>query len=848
MTGGGHLGAHPRTCVERLVVAVSGGARARERRPSPTAATVVLAVGMAAVAAALLVLVVPDLPSPQVVRAPPWWALVPLLVLGERFVVNLRVGRSAFSASFGHVPLVLALCLLPPVEVVAASLAGTAATQLLHLRQRGLKLAFNAGLWALEATAAATCYALLAAGAPAEGPRSLVAALVAVVVTNQVTALAVTAVISVHEGFDAAALRESLTLPLLIAVANTSLAALAVVLTQRAPAALPFLAVLLAGLVLAHRAYGRLHDTHARLERHHAVAQSLARAQGADAVVAAVLEQARELLEVERAELHLAGAVHPPGPPIAGTGWWLAATGARGGPVLLDRADPDQRAALRAGGVSEAAAAPLTVSGQAAVLVVADRLGEVSTLGSDDLRTLETLANQAGVALENASMLDRLRHEAAERAHEARHDALTGLPNRRSFLETLDAALAAGAAAGVVLLDLDRFKDVNDALGHTVGDEVLVEVAHRLVAATGDGAPVARLGGDEYALLVPDTAEPQAVVETALAVARALAEPLAAHGVEIQLDASIGSATAPVDGDDAATLLQRADVAMYRAKAERSGYEGYVASLDGSSAGRLSLYGELRRAITGGELDVHFQPSVCPATGAVVSAEALVRWNHPVRGLVPPDDFVPLAERSGLIAPLTELVLARSFEQLARWRAAGLLERVAVNLSPRVLLDVTLPARVEAMLAGAGLPAAAVTLEVTESAVMTDPDKALAVLTALRALGAHLSVDDYGTGYSSLAYLTRLPVHEVKIDRSFVTGMVRPDGALAPEATIVRSTVEMAHALGLTVVAEGVEDAATLDLLARWGCDTAQGYHMSRPLPVAQMDRWLGERAGSPVR
>ena len=829
------------------MVPVSGGARARERRLSPAASTVALTVGMAAATAVLLVALVPDLPAPQVVRAPPWWALVPLFVLGERFVVNLRVGRSAFSASFGHVPLVLALCLLPPVEAVAASLTGMAATQVLHLRLRGLKLVFNAGLWSLEATLATTCYALLAGGAPADGARSLAAALAAVVVTNQVTALAVTAVISFHEGFDAAALRESQTLPLLIALAHTSLGALAVVLLQRAPAGLPLLAVLLAGLVLAHRAHEHLHDAHARLERHHGVAQSLARAQGAESVVAAVLEQARELLEVERAELHLAGAVHPAGPPIAATTWWLGAVAAHGGPVLLG-ADLDERAVLRAAGVADAAAAPLSVSGEPAVLVVADRLGEVSTLGREDLRTLETLANQAGVALENASMVDRLRREAAERAHEARHDALTGLANRRSFLETLDVALAAGSPAGVVLLDLDRFKDVNDALGHTVGDEVLVEVARRLVAAVEPDAVVARLGGDEYAVLVTGAAAPHAVAETALDVARALVEPLLAHGVEIRLEASAGSATAPADGSEAATLLQRADVAMYRAKAERSGHEEYVASLDGSSAERLNLYGELRRAVTGGELDVHFQPSVDPATGAVVSAEALVRWNHPVRGLVPPDAFVPLAERSGLIAPLTELVLARSFAELARWRAAGLLARVAVNLSPRVLLDVTLPARVETMLAAAGLPAGAVTLEVTESAVMTDPDKALAVLTALNALGVHLSVDDYGTGYSSLSYLVRLPVHEVKIDRSFVTGMVAPDGALTPEATIVRSTVEMAHALGLAVVAEGVEDAATLELLGRWGCDAAQGYHMSRPLPVERMDAWLAERAGSTVR
>ena len=841
-------------CAGREVVgAVDDDLGPVTRPPSTRAATVVLTAGMLLAAAALFLLVV-QLPTPGVARGLPWWVLIPFFVLGERFVVNLRVGRSAFSCSFGHVPLAVGLCMLPPVQVVAAGIVGAVGTQLLYLRQRGVKLGFNAGLWSLDATLAASVYGLLADGARGDGARSLAGVLVAIVVTNQVTALAISAVIAIHEGFDAVSWRQAMTWPLAIAVGNTSVAVLAVVLVEHDLAALPFLAVLLIVLLIAHRAYEQLHDAHAWQERHHGAAQSLARAQGSAAVRTTVLAQARELLEVEHAELHLGAhadgcpdvRVEPVGPPVASTDWWLRLTSDHAGPVLLarDSPDPGWRRVLRAGSVSEAAVAPLSVAGQPGVLVVADRLGEVSALDRGDLRTLETLASQAGVALANANLLDRVREEASDRAYEARHDALTGLPNRRGFLEALDAALAAQARAGVVLLDLDRFKEVNDALGHVVGDEVIVEVARRLVGVARGDAVVARLGGDEYALLVADAAVPRAVVEVAVAAAGALAEPLLTHGMEIQLDASLGSATAPVDGRDATALLQRADIAMYRAKETRSGYEAYEASLDGSSAERLALFGELRRAVRGGQLDVHFQPSVHLRTGAVVSAEALVRWNHPVRGLVPPDAFIPLAERSGLITELTDVVLRRAFTELARWRADGLLQRVAVNLSPRVLLDGDLPGRVELMLAAAGLPASAVTLEVTESAVMSDPERALAVLEALRAIGLHLSVDDYGTGYSSLAYLTRLPVDEVKIDRTFVTGLASGAG-LAAEAIVVRSTVEMAHALGLSVVAEGVEDGATLDLLAGWGCDSAQGYFMSRPLPVERLDRWLLERSAT---
>ena len=819
---------------------------------SPTPAIVALSLGLTGAAVLLLLLVIPGLPAHRADTGVPWWLVAPLFTISERLAVHLRVGRSAFTVSFGHVPLVLGLCLLEPLELVLASLTGSALTLLVHRRQRGVKLLFNIGLWSLETTLAATCYNLLADGADAASARSLLSALVTIVVTDQVTALAVTAVISLHErSFDRASMREALTWGLLVAVCNTCAALLVVVLLEQAPAAVPLLVVVIGVLVLSYRAYEQLHDAHARLERHHGVAESLAAAQGSTAAITTVLDRAREMLEAEGAELHLDGAVHrstrtPVAPTYVAAGGdehWLAVTAESTGVLVAhDTADPRALAALRGSGAREAVAAPVLAGEHRGALVVTDRLGDVARFAAADVRALETLAPQASVALENGRLVDRLRQEAADRAHEALHDALTALPNRRRFGEALDAALAGGAQAGVLLLDLDRFKEVNDALGHGLGDAVLREVALRLRAAFPDDVLVARLGGDEFAVLVVDVDSPATVVEAALTIRRVLEEPVTAGEVDVDVEASVGSATAPLDGTESVVLLQRADVAMYRAKEQRSGHEPYLADLDRSSAERLALYADLRRTVAAEQLEVHFQPSVDPATGEPLSAEALVRWKHPTRGYVSPEDFIPLAERSGLIAALTTQVLRRALAELADLRAAGLLQRVAVNLSPRVLLDLALPAQVEGMLAAAGVPPEALTLEVTESAVMADPERALLVLEGLDRVGVHLSVDDFGTGYSSLSYLKSLPVREVKIDRSFVDRLAGDDAASAPDRVIVRSTIELAHALGLTVVAEGVEDGATLQLLGQWRCDSAQGFHMARPLPAAALREWLTAR------
>jgi diguanylate cyclase (GGDEF)-like protein len=789
-----------------------------------------------------VVLALPRLPVPEHRFVTPWWLVAPLFSLSEFFVVHLRVRRSAFTVSFGHVPLVLGLGLLEPTGFLLASYLGSVLTLVLHRRQRGLKLLFNSGLWAFEAALAVTLYGVLASGAAPHSGRALLATLVTIVVTDQLTALAIAAVISVHEGrIDAETLHEAMTWGLLVAVSNTSVGLLGVVLLQTQPIAVVLLAVIVGVLAVAYRAYGQLGATHERLERHHDFAQVIARARGTAEIVSRILEGTCDLMEAERAELHLDdGTVHTSAGgdrPAAPTGFWAARAG--DGPVHLTAGPADAEVAevLRAAGASEAVAVRLPGDGKHGVLVALEPMGDVGSFTPDQVRAFQALANQAGVALENDALVNRLRTEAAEREHESLHDALTGLPNRRGFFRAVDAVLREGRPAGVLLLNIDRFKEVNDALGHAVGDDLLRTVAGRLRASL-PAAVVGRLGADEFGVLLTGDDAAAAVVPAADRLAAALAASTPVRDVVLHVEVSIGSAAAPGDGTDVEELLQHADVAMSRAKETRSGHARFDPSSDRSSAERLELYARLRHAVDDGLLQIHLQPCVAPGDGRVVGAEALVRWPLPEGGFIPPDAFIPLAERSGLIRPLSVFVLETALQELGRLRARGLLGSVAVNMSTR-MLDADLPGIVTALLRRTGTPAGALTLEVTETAMMTEPEKALSVLQALADVGVHLSIDDYGTGYSSLAYLKRLPVHEVKIDRSFVAGIETDAG----DRAIVTSTIDLAHTLGLRVVAEGVEDPGSLERLAAWGCDAAQGYAIARPLPPAGLQAWLEARA-----
>jgi len=416
--------------------------------------------------------------------------------------------------------------------------------------------------------------------------------------------------------------------------------------------------------------------------------------------------------------------------------------------------------------------------------------------------------------------------------HQALHDALTGLPNRTLLQRRSARALRGDDPAAMLLIDLDRFKEVNDTLGHDHGDALLVEVAGRLGGALRRGDTLARLGGDEFAVLVDGAPDRAAVIELAGRLRDVLRRPFALRGVAVELEASIGIAFYPEHGTSAGGLLQRADVAMYDAKRGGHGIATYAAERDPYSEDRLGLLAELRRAIEHDELVLHYQPTVSLRSGELTGVEALVRWQHPARGLLGPDEFVPLAERTGAVADLTRWVVDRALAQHRAWRDAGLEVPVAVNLAAANIVDVTLPGAIAALLERHGVAGDRLACEISEHTVMADPVRAADVLEGLRALGVRLSLDDFGTGHSSLAYLKRLPLDEVKIDRSFVAGMTEDEN----DAVIVRSTIDLARNLGLRVVAEGVETAEIMHALADLRCDTAQGYFISRPLPAAELD------------
>jgi diguanylate cyclase (GGDEF)-like protein len=387
----------------------------------------------------------------------------------------------------------------------------------------------------------------------------------------------------------------------------------------------------------------------------------------------------------------------------------------------------------------------------------------------------------------------------------------------------------------VLLMDLDNFKDVNETLGHSIGDLLLSEVAARTGTVVKRATDtVARLGGDEFAVLLPGNgvAEAKGVAE---AILRALEAPMTLAGHVVDIRASIGVTVCPDHGNEAAKLLRQADVAMYAAKRNNLGVAVWDDRYDQKNLDRLSLMGDLRKAVEQDEFTLVYQPKVAFAKGAEHEVEALIRWKHPTRGLVPPVEFIPFAEHTGYIRVITQWVLARAIAQCAAWRRDGLAINVSVNISARDLMDAGLADRFAALLAAHGCAARWISLEITESAILDDPGHAVTNLERLNALGCKLAIDDYGTGYSSLAYLRRLPVQTLKIDKSFVLGMTRD----ASDAVIVRSTIDLAHNMGLMVIAEGVEDEATLERLRALGCDSVQGYLLSRPLGAAAIVAWL---------
>ncbi len=826
--------------------------RTGRRLPRHVVVVLLLALGLAGLGTAALS-AVPLLPAPSDLPFTLSWPLLALLLASaQSAVLNVQLGHEARAVFLSEIPFALGLAFAAADDLVLARLAAALVVQGALNRQyrKPLKLVFNLAVAYLEAAIGLLVFRLvLDGGSPAHLHGSL-ALEVANVAASCAAGLAVAVVIQlVERRTDLPGLTGVARSAALQAMLVSSLGCVAVVSLAADPWSGVVLSATGGALFLAYRAYSSLNERHLGLERVYRFTQVVASSPEMSQVLAGVLEQARELLHADRALVTFVqgengGAVEVTrgrtgglerGPaqvldlredPV------VARAFSGDGAVLLSRAarEAGVRDWLERRGLRELLAVPLRGdAGVIGVLSVTDRIGEARGFDAEDARLLETVANHAAIALRNGRLVDQLRHESL-------HDALTGLPNRAFFHRELDQRLAALPTSGqlvVGVLDLDNFKDVNDTLGHARGDDLLREVSARLVGVAQERAVVARLGGDEFAVVFA-AADEDSAVRFGRAMVTALHQPVLLGGVEVEVGGSLGLALTGTSGTERAALLKHADMAMYSAK--QAGYDVtlYDDSLDRTAPSRLAMVGRLRSCIAAGQLEVHVQPQACLVSGAVVGVEALVRWHDSEFGDVPPDEFIPLAERSGLIRPLTDLVLRRSVEMCAAWQRELPGVGIAVNLSLRSLTDDAVVEQADRLLRQYLLPPGLLTLEITESSIMTDPATTLDVLHRLRDLGVRLSIDDFGTGYSSLSYLRRLPVSELKIDRSFVAGIARD----ADDAAVARSIVDLASGMGLRVVAEGVEDVAAWEAVRALGCPVAQGNLISRPVPCADFLVW----------
>jgi diguanylate cyclase (GGDEF)-like protein len=776
--------------------------------------------------------------------------------LAELAVVHIPVGRNNYTLSLSDIPLVVGLFLLGPAAYLVVRVLGAAVPLALRNRRSPRKLVFNLAWYSTEASVAVLLWHLLAADGRDPSPVTWVAAGAVTVAVD----LLGTALISVVMAADSGArpsLREVLaeTTPV-VALVNASSALVIVYVVTVDWRALWTVGVVVAVIWYAQRSHNRLRRRTESLEQLTTFTGEVGGQLDVDAAATTALVWMTKALKAEVVELTLTSAfagadrrwvarydgsvTELPGAGLAsGIRPWLTS-----GPALVRRGTRDhaQAQALRDAGLRDAAAMSLTGDGELiGTLLVGDRLGDVESFSGSDLRELVALGNHLSLTLRNARRADAIREQAEDQLRRSLCDELTGLPNRRGLEQQLASVLASGRGATVVVLDLDRFKDINDTLGHRTGDGLLKMVADRLAASIPDDATVARLAADEFAVLIARSEE----VATAPAVAMirdAFARPYQLDDLQVTVEASLGVASTSATSEPT-DMLRQADIAMFAAKARRTGVEVYRAELEVGGPARLTVLTDLRAALTRGELVVHFQPKVSLRDGTVLGAEALVRWHHPTRGFIRPDDFIPVAEHSGLITPLTFAVLRQALDACAGWRRSGRRIGVAVNISPRSLLDPAFVDEVARAIAAVEVPASAVTLEITESSLMDDPERSVAALHRLRSLGVHLSIDDLGTGYSSLAYLQRLPATEVKIDKSFLQG--GPDDHEA--VTVVGAVVDLGHRLGRVVVAEGVEDEETWRMLQRLGCDSAQGFWLARPLPAADFETWLAAHRAAPL-
>ncbi|MEA2623578.1 MAG: hypothetical protein QOH61_2488, partial [Chloroflexota bacterium] len=798
----------------------------RARLPSlrrPLGPRAILAFTLAVLAAALFIDVTWLGPADVLIpgTGTPWWLIAGIFAVAEIFVIEFTLRNDTHSFTLSELPLVIGLFVLPPEQLVLAQIVGAGGALLLQSPRSPQKLAFNIANFTFGTSVAYLVFRSIISTADPLGPSGWVAGFAAAFVSDTLATLLVVAAISLSEGRPPRIPR-MFGLGTLYTLADTSLALVSVVVLVLHPASAWLLMVLAAVFFFGYRTYGSLRQRNESLETLQRSTRSIQMALQLERVAESLLGHARDLFGADVTELWLFpgegedgrgvrlaqdGIVWRPLPRIPDAPAWHHVAD-EPGPVRLSPAETlSQLGPTSAAGYREAMLAPIRHDSMTVgMLVIAGRRLGSGGWRPEQMSLLETLANHASISIQNGRLVERLRLQAQTHEREATHDSLTGLANRALFRRRLVDAVAEASEAGsmlaVMIMDLDRFKEVNDTLGHHSGDELLRQIAARLRRTVGERGTIARLSGDEFAVLLERIPGAGAATSLAAAMAIALQAPFAVQEMQLDAEASIGIALLPEHGTDAETLLQRADVAMYIAKAAHSGYEVYRPDRDQYSPRRLALTGELRAAIDSGGLTVLYQPQLDASTGRMSGAEALVRWIHPRHGLIAAGDFVPLAEHTGQIRPLTLYVLGEALARCRAWREAGHAVTVSVNLSARNLLDATLAEEISRLLAANRVPGPSLTIEITETSLMSDPARSEGVLHRLRSLGIGIAIDDFGTGYASLSYLKRFPVTELKIDQGFVQGIDDdPD-----DLRIVHSTIELAHALRLRVVAEGAEN------------------------------------------
>lgn len=778
--------------------------------------------------------------------------LLVVIVGSEIPVLYFVIRRQALVFTLAELPLVLALYFLPPVTVVVVVTLAALITQF-RRKLSTAKFAFN-----VANTAAAVSLASLALVAlpPAVGvgPRTWGILFAAVSVYTLATMVGVVGVISLVQGTQAGWEVFRTAVPnLLTAAGNVVVGLIVLIVLDRSWWAAVLLGALAAGLVPVYRSYTQFFRQHRTLADMYDLTRAMTESGHDGTLTDSMLGRVRALMEAEYATIWL---------PAQGRHPEVLLTARLDDPGLLDFArtpasarerataqkrtvavggrltsDDDLRPALRDAQVKDLIVVPLR-SGQAVIgsLEVVNRLGDASSFVPGDVPVFETIAAHVAVALENSRLVDRLRHD-------AHHDGLTNLPNRRRITAALEEAVrvrAPGEVVAVLLYDVDGLRQVNESLGHAAGDKVLIEVANRLRASAPAAALVGRIGSDEFVVTLR-VENADAAVRLASELRDQIRDRMVFGALVLDVDTAVGVVVHPDHGSEPATLLQRVDLATTAAKSTPGGIQLFSPALESRSMHRLGLASDLRQALDDGALEVYFQPKVTLVERRLVGVECLARWEHPAHGAVSPEDFVAVAEHTGQLGRLTEAVLREGLRRSRDWAYADQPLSVSVNLSARTLTDAQFPARVQELLAEYGIAPELVTFEIKEAGVLDGTDRPVPGLRRLRDIGVRLSVDDFGTGYASLSYLRRLPVNEVKVDRSFVQGMATDPVDLA----IVNAVVTLSQQFGLTVVAEGVESELTLELLQDIGCQIGQGFLFSRPLPYERLVAWFGAQAES---